>query len=200
MGLDFSYMLYFRHTQIWDVLRGGIDIAQPHQPPAEICFPDHVLTVPLHTWGLPEQGIHCDDAEIRFALVLYVAEDKAILDYTSRYTKEYYLRSPPPDEKRRISVGYIYLTIYQSIPDQAQSDWVLFDFGTTGTRMSLLFDESTSIRDTFKELAQKCHSVCAVFNRESGGVVFWLNDHDVPDKRIDDPYILPEEIATLLGE
>ncbi len=200
MGIDFSYMLYFRRTQVWDVLQGVIDIAQPHQTPAEICFPDHILTFPLHTWGLPEQGIHCDDAEIRFALVLYFAEDKAVLDYTSRYTKEYYLRSPPPDDMRKISVGYIYLTIYQSIPDHVQSDWVLFDFGTTGTRMSLLFDESISIRDTFKELAQKYHSVCAVFNRESGGIVFWLNDHDIPDKMNGDPFLLPEEIGTLLGE
>lgn len=177
-----------------------IDIAQTHQPLAEICFPDHILTVPLDTWGLPEHGIQYDDAEIRFALALFFAEDKAILDYTSRYNKDYNLRSSPPGAKRKLLVGYIYLTIYQSIPDQPPSDWVLFDFGTTGTRMSLLFDESTSIRDTFKELAQKYHSVCAVFNRESGGVVFWLNDHDIADKTIDDPFILPEEIKILLGE
>jgi hypothetical protein len=107
-------------------------------------------------------------------------------------------RSPPDSsETKRIPIGYIYLTIYTDLsklhPEGNPSNLVLFNFGTTGTRMSLLFDESTSIRKAFVGLLEQVPGVCGVFNREMDGVLFWINGRKVSEE-IGDPYMLPEEI------
>ena len=46
MGLDFSYLLYFKREDLWSVLQGVVAIAEPHQPPITIHFPDHELSYP----------------------------------------------------------------------------------------------------------------------------------------------------------
>ncbi|UCD99379.1 MAG: hypothetical protein JSV42_01235, partial [Chloroflexota bacterium] len=80
------------------------------------------------------------------------------------------------------------------------ADLVLFDFGTTGTRMSLLFSYSTSIRKTFTELLEKHHGICGVFNREAeGGEVFWFKGRRV-SVYIEDQFMLPDEIEVILSE
>jgi hypothetical protein len=206
MGLNFNHLLYYKREHLWDALQDVMKIADPYDPPSTtIHFPDHDLILPIATGFQEENKSQQDMPEFNFALSLRFEEDEAILDYLIKNgDKGAHRARPDVNGIEQIAIGFIYLTIYADLSKhfafKKPTDRVLFDFGTTGTRMSLLFDESTSIRDTFRELAQKYHSVCAVFNRESGGNVFWLNEHGIPDKMIDDPYILPEEIATLLGE
>jgi hypothetical protein len=111
-------------------------------------------------------------------------------------------RNPPGlDQDNRIGIGYIYLTVYNDLSQRLTlnkpSDLVLFDFGTTGTKMSLLFDYSTSIRKTFIELLEKNKGVCGLFNRENGGDLLWFKGRHF-DKRIEDAYTQPEEIEELL--
>ena len=91
----------------------------------------------------------------------------------------------------------IYLTIYQEIPDQPASDLVLFNFGTTGTKMSILFLESDSIRKTFEELLEKIPGICGVFNRETSGEVIWFKGRQISEE-ISDPYLPPAEIEAIL--
>ena len=80
------------------------------------------------------------------------------------------------------------------------ADLVLFDFGNAGTRMSLLFSYSTSIRKTFTELLEKHHGVCGVFNREyGGGEVFWFKGTGL-SVHIEDQFMPPDEIEVILSE
>lgn len=198
MGLDFSYMLYFKREMIWEVLQGLMENADLHKEPAIIHFPDRDWSVPLDTWGLEGNEYQFTDPEFSFALVLNFIEDESIRDYKSRLDQEDEFRGPPePGEERIISIGYIYLTIYQEIPEEPSTDWVLFDFGTTGTRMSLLFEESSSIRAYFLSLLKRYNGSCGVFNREDTGEVFWLNGEEMAET-IDDVYMLPEEIEEKL--
>jgi hypothetical protein len=198
MGFDFSYKLYFKRDQLWNVLQGVVAIAVPHQPPARICFPDHVLSIPLDTWG-PHQELRHDDPEILFAAVLNFNADKAILDYLeSRGDKDTRHGPLNVEEENRVAIGMIYLTISQEISSQPASDLVLFDFGTPGTSMSLLFDESGSIRKTFLELLERYQGVCGVFNRETSGEVFWFKGQVLSETIIDDAFMLPGEIEVVL--
>ena len=113
-------------------------------------------------------------------------------------------RSPPgEDDENTVYIGYIYLGINNDLsreyPENDVSDLVLFDFGTTGTRMSMLFSYSTSIRKTFLELLRKCNGVCGVFNREyGGGELFWLKGRRM-SVDIDNQFMLPDEIENLLA-
>jgi hypothetical protein len=177
MGLDYSYMLYFKKNLLWAALQGVVDIAEPQQPPTMIRFPDHELSVPLENWRGIKQ-LDYDDPELDFSAVLYFSEDEAILDWKHD--------SNPPDESKQVSVGMIYLTIYTDLceryPEGKKSDLVLFDFGTTGSKMSMLFQESASIRQTFIELLERVPGVLGVFNREDSGELFWREGQIVSEK------------------
>jgi hypothetical protein len=202
MGMDYSYLLYFKREQLWDALQGVVGIAVPHDPPAKIHFPDHMLSIPLDTWSMRDQEIQHDAHQLGFSTVLRFEEDEAILEYMlwRDHGKEQDFRGPPDaDGKSRIAIGYIYLTIYQEIPDQPTSDLVLFDFGTPGTTMSLLFYDSASIRKTFLALLEKYQGVCGVFNKEMHGELFWLNGKNLSEE-IDDPFMMPEEIEAILAK
>jgi hypothetical protein len=200
MGLDYRYLLYFKREDLWDALQGVVDIAEPHDPPVHILFPDKLLAIPFDSWGKEGEIIEHDKPEISFTTVLRFAEDEALFDYALSHHIEEDLESRSPLEtggERLLSIGYIYLTIYQEIPDHPRSDLVLFDFGTTGTRMSKLFYYSTSIRKTFLNLLKKYHGVCGVFNHEEYGELFWMDGRECSEE-IDDPFMLPEEIKAVI--
>ena len=205
MGLDFSYLLYFKREHLWEALQGVAAIAEPHHPPTMIHFPDHTMAVPLESWLLEDRTVQHDDPEFSFSIVLNFEEDEAIEDYVyARDRGDADTERSPPDteETNQVSIGYIYLTVYNDLSRRITliepTDLVLFDFGTTGTRMSLLFDYSTSIRKTFIDLLERCHGLCGVFNREyGGGELFWLKGQSLSEY-FEDAYLMPQEIEGLL--
>ena len=204
MGLDFSYLLYFKRQDLWKALQGVVAIAEPHQPPIKIHFPDHELSIPLDSWTLKDKQVHHDDPDFGFVTVLRFDPDDEIEEYLGDRYYEDDGRSPPgEDDENTVYIGYIYLGINNDLsreyPENDVSDLVLFDFGTTGTRMSMLFSYSTSIRKTFLELLRKCNGVCGVFNREyGGGELFWLKGRRM-SVDIDNQFMLPDEIENLLA-
>ena len=205
MGLEYSYLLYFDCEHLWDALQGVAAIAEPYDPPTRVHFPDHELSIPLDSWLLKEKDVQHDDPEFSFSIVLNFDEDEAIRDYI--YARDRgdadNKRSPPDTEgTNQVTIGYIYLTVYNDLSRlmtlKKPTDLVLFDFGTTGTRMSMLFDDSTSIRKTFIDLLERCQGVCGVFNREyGGGELFWIKGQQLSES-IGDPYLTPEEIERML--
>ena len=103
-----------------------------------------------------------------------------------------------------VSVGYIYLTVYNDLSSFSPEitldlkNLVLFDFGTTGSRMSTMFLSSTSIRERFIALLRKYEGICGIFNSENEGEVFWLNGKEICEF-IDDIWLSPEEIEKNLS-
>ena len=129
---------------------------------------------------MKDKQVHHDDPDFGFDTVLRFELDDEIEDYLWDRDYQDPSRSPPgADAENKVSIGYIYLGINNDLsreyPDNDVENLVLFDFGTPGTRMSLLFSYSTSIRKTFIELLEKHHGVCGVFNQEDGGgECFWF--------------------------
>ena len=204
MGLDFSYLLYFKRELLWETMQGLVEIAEPHHPPIKIQFPNHELSIPLETWVMRDRRVNHDDPDFGFDTVLRFDLDDEIEEYLGDRYYEDDGRSPPgEDDENTVYIGYIYLGINNDLsreyPENDVSDLVLFDFGTTGTRMSMLFSYSTSIRKTFLELLRKCNGVCGVFNREyGGGELFWLKGRRM-SVDIDNQFMLPDEIENLLA-
>lgn len=204
MGLSYSYLLYFPRKQLWDALQGLLEIAQPYHPPIQIHFPDHELSVPLKSWMMKEAFVRHDDPIFSFDTVLLFEEDSEIIDYLGdRYTDDAHRGPPDGTGMPKVWIGYIYLAIYNDIqaefPHQSSSqDLILFDFGTTGTKMSTLFAYSPSIRKAFLKLLMDQGGACGVFNRESsGGEAFWYKGQSC-NLYFDDPYLGPDEIGRLL--
>lgn len=203
MGLDFSYLLYFKRADIWSVVQAVVEMAVPHTPLTRVIFPSRELLIPLDSWGSSEGQLRHDAPQLDFNFSLYFEENEPIRDWHRRLGSglpDY--RPPRALEGNRVPVGTIYLTIHNS-----SSEWfaggnpdnlTAFNFGTTGTRMSLLFDESESIRRVFLELLERIPGVCGVFNREDSGEVFWLEGRQL-DEQIGDPFLLPHQIKALLN-
>lgn len=199
MGLNFSYLLYFKREHLWDALQGLVQIAERHSPSTIIHFPDHDLEIPLEATYLTIKEYRFDEPSFGFATCLKFEEDDAILEFTHYRDDEEGQRSPPDlNENRKIVVGYIYLSIYQKNPYYDSNDMVLFEFDTTGTRMSIMFLESTSIRKAFIQFLEEYNGVSGVFNREmGGGELFWFKGQTFSIE-IEDAFLLPDELEQIL--
>lgn len=204
MGLDFSYILYFQWEKMWEALDAVIKIAQPSETPSRLIFPDHELLIPMETW-ISNSGVqHSDDPELNFSSVLFFEADEAIREYIEDHGGNSDDFRSPPDATgiAKIPIGYVYLSIYNKGSDwygeDGARDVAAFDFGTPGTTMSILFQESASIRNTFLQLARKIPAECAVFNSEFSGEVIWWKGKEVSIE-IGDPFMQPHEIETFLS-
>jgi len=182
MGINHSYMLFFQRQDLWHALDGLLTIAEPHQPPAIIHFPDHQKEIPLDPWPMHRDVVRHDDPEFNFATVLKFDWDEAIEDWIDRIGRDPDPdRAPPdPEEQGLASIGYIYLNIYTDLTQRfdlagPSENVVLFEFDTTGSRMSMLFSGSTAMRAAFIRLLENYRGLCGVFNWEgSEPEVFWL--------------------------
>ena len=200
MGLKYKYLLYFQKDQLWKVLRGLGEICDTEEmQPTTIKFPDHDLVIPLtSSWG-EKTVIPYDQPEFELALSMNFVEDPAILDYLINRDGDQFDRSPPEDGQVRIySIGFIYLTVYTDLSQhygfKKASDMVLFKFGTTGTKMSFLFADSTSIRKTFIDLLARYKGLIGIFDWENDyGELFWLKGRAM-SVRLSSNYLLPDEI------
>jgi hypothetical protein len=205
MGLDYSYLLYFPQDRWFDVLQRVIRLAEPLDPPTRLVFPDHEILVPMETWVHNNGVVDADGDELDFCTTLYFEEDDAIQDYRERhrYPDSEAERCPPVGEQpARVSIGYIYLSIHKGLarlnsPNELDH-YCLFEFGTPGTTMSILFDYSPSIRKTFVDLLESVPGICGVFNREDTGIVFWWQGKQVDDFVIDDSFLTPAEIEKII--
>jgi hypothetical protein len=154
MGLNHNYLLYFKREHLWDALQGVAKIAEGiDPPPTTIHFPDHDLVLPIATGFQEENELPYNKPEIDFAISLLFNEDEAILDYLSSNHDDWIHRAPPKEGGiEQVAIGFIYLTVYVNLSKhyafKKPTDLVLFRFGTTGTRMSFLFSELESIRQT----------------------------------------------------
>lgn len=201
MGINHNYLLYFKRDRLWDALNGLAQICDTEgMTPTTIHFPDHDIILPLmSSWGISDQQPH-NKPEYQFAISMFFDFDPAIgeyLLYRDGYQED---RSPPEEnESEKIAIGFIYLTVYADLSSHfafkdTPTDMVLFEFGTTGTKMSSLFYESSSIRRTFVNLLERYEGEIGIFDVENDyGQLFWFRGEEM-DYTISDNYLLPEQI------
>ncbi len=201
MGLNYSYLLYFKKEHLWDALQGVDNIAEPYDHSTTIVhFPDRQdLVLPFKPSYGKKNEIQYDAPEFNLEISLIFEEDQAILDYlTQTGVGDAYRAPPDPVNPKKVAIGTIDLTVYADLSRpfafKRLIDLVLFRFGTTGTRMSYLFAESTSIRKTFIELLERIPGVCGILDREmDGGDLFWLNGRQISE-HLSEIYLTPNEI------
>ncbi len=199
MGLNFGYLLYFKQENLWDALQGFLLIAEKFDLPTKIQFPEYSLEIPLEAITSTRTDFNYDDSEFKFFVCIPFEEDLTLAEYYKTNDLEGIKRSPPESsEPAKLTICEIVLTIHQKIPEDTKNEFVLFEFDTVGTWMSLLFEQSTSIRKTFIEFLEKNDGICGVFNMEfGGGEVFWHKGRQY-NLSIDDQFMLPDEIERIL--
>jgi len=202
MGLDYSYLLYFKREALWDALLGIASIARPSPLPTLVAYPDHFRAVPLEAWGKDERIVYHNDPQFGFVTTIYFPADDEIITYLKHVSHSQY-ESMAHESPLGLPVGCIYLSVFNDpngLEDRGiDSNLVLFEFGTPGTTMSLLFSESISIRKRFEELLIQYEGVCGVLNLEDYAHVIWLNGRPL-DLRIPDPFMSPARIEKFIKE
>jgi len=203
MGLDYSYLLYFKREHLWDAMQGVAAIAQPLGPDTRFRFPDGDRFLPLQIWAHKVHEYSHDDPRFSFATSLYFEEEELILEYVRELGNEDRYRAPPdPDGLKQYPIGFIYVDVYNDLSRFSRSfterDLVLLDFQAATTSMSLLFEESASIRRRFRQLLAEHGGVGGLFDNEYEGHVFWWNGHE-QDLYVRSAYVPPGEIVHLLG-
>jgi len=205
MGCDFMYFLYFPRKTMWDVLIALSEIAEPSRhPDVKIHFPDRDLLIPNIASSPAEYEWPHDAESFWFSSVYQFDADNAILQYQQNGwidINDHTLQVTNPPEK--IGIGYIYLHIctdlQKELGHKKSADLVLYRFFTTGTRMSLLFQYSSSIRKAFVNLLQGFQGECGIFFNESDFTeLFWFKCKPYY-QNIPDAWMPPDEIQNLLA-
>jgi hypothetical protein len=179
--MDFRYLLYFERDARVDVLEHLATMASPtSEGPTTLVLPDRTVDLPFGTWSMPQRRLAWDDPEPswEFMTVLCFPPDDPIEDYLDRLRTRQDGQEPSLyDDQGRAELGIVYLTVRNDLGPAASGtgeDLVLFDFGTPGSSMSVLFMESESIRATMVRLLESCRGVYGVFDREDEADLFWL--------------------------
>lgn len=206
MGMQYSYLLYFDRKDLWDVLKGLEQFcATSAKSTTTIQFPDHDLVIPLESFGGVGNKHAYDRAAFGFSILMYFNEDQEIYEYCGNWGSYQNDRSPPDEGIRQVAIGAIYLTVYADLSMHfgfvnKPADMVLFEFGTTGSKMSTLFFFSTSIRKTFINILEKFDGLIGILDLEDDdGQLFWFKGRhlelDLPNN-----FLLPEEIEQLIKQ
>lgn len=186
VGLDYRYLLFFERAADMDVFRhlarmsaGRQDDVTSVEVPTAADIPYRTVTLPFQAWADTPSHLWWDDPgpQWNFATVLAFEPDDAI---------QWYQRDDPRlDEHGRHQIGYIYLTVHRRMSDWASGvdrDVVLFEFGTTGSRMSVMFSDSDSVRRSMVGLLEDCRGVCGIFDWEDHATLFWWRGRDLEEE------------------
>ena len=187
MGLDYSYSLRFRRSQLAEILLAVADIAKPSlKPPLELTLPSDGGTVSLpFTSRFKTEPIVCDSHKyLSFDTVLCFESD----DVLERYSKMEDARGLPSlarDDQGRICLGYVYLSVgLKAYNDPDIRDHLDFNFTPASSQMSLLFAASESIRRSFVQLLKDHNGMLGQFvdsDNHWGPITIWPETSPVYD-------------------
>jgi hypothetical protein len=184
VGLDYRYLLFFERDACFDVLVRLAEMAVlgNDDDPTTLALPDRTVTLPFSGWLHAGPRLTPDDPRPTwdFRTFLCFEPDEEIEDYLERLSSQWGEEAAAQhqhEELGRPAIGYIYLSVHRDMtewPSGTGDDLVLFEFGTTGSRMSALFFASESIRRTFTGLLESCRGVYGLFDMENRAELFWL--------------------------
>jgi hypothetical protein len=196
--MDYRYLLFFERGARLDVLeRLGEMAAADSGHQTILVLSDREVVLPFSGWLETGPRIAWDDPSPAwdFMTVLSFEPDEAIEHYLKR------AGSGRPDDQGRARVGYIYLKAHNDMagwPSGTGEELVLFEFGTPGSSMSVLFTESESIRGSFAHLLESCRGVYGLLDMEDSAELFWWRGEETSET-IPDASLPLAEIEGLLG-
>ena len=170
MGLDYSYKMGFRRDQLSDVLGAVGEWSRDAGESTDIYLPQGKITVPFTSrFRTVPVFLHPAVKRLQFDTSLYFPFDDEVIQ---KYVAEL--------EQERVSIGYIYMNIELKSPQ-----FVDCRFTAATTSMSRLFQDSSSVRQTFLNFARQNNAQHLVFDYENGGIVLWNDGQELYEEVAD---------------
>jgi hypothetical protein len=209
MGMDYRYLLFFERAARLDVLEHLAEIGEHHPEHQTVLVDgDRELTLPFKGWIDTGPRISSDDSSRTwdFMTTLCFEADDALLYYLERLERGFGRGADdnPRDllnAQGRAAIGYVYLSVHNDMSDwpmETGEDLVLFEFGTPGSSMSVLFTESDSIRRSFVHLLATCRGVYGLLDMEDTADLIWWRGEEMSE-RLPTAQIPLAEIERIIG-
>ncbi|GGX82749.1 hypothetical protein [Streptomyces fructofermentans] len=174
MGLDYSYEILLPTENVAGALLELTKLAPPTRavPPLTVTLPGGDELVLPFTSHFESEPVDCSTTgRLQLDTSIMFAVDDVVDKFDSGAAR---------DELGRIQIGYIYLTVRFAPAPHPRFASMGFMAATTG--MSLLFEQSESVRTVFTDLAAASGGVCCLLDTESDVLqVCWLNGRPVRD-------------------
>ncbi len=208
MGMDYRYLLFFPHDARLAVLESLAELGDPASDDhVELCLPERTVDLPFRSWLETEARIAWDDSSPTwdFMTVLGFEPDEPLVGYLERMSVRMGSEGEGGesllDSRGLARIGIVYLSVHHDMtdwPSDTGEDLVLFELGTPGSSMSVLFSESASIRRAFTRLLETGRGVYGVLDFEDWAQLFWWRGEEL-DVQIPTAQLPLAEIEKLIG-
>lgn len=193
MGLDYSFLLFFIRQDPWELMDGVASFADwTLDKPTAIYFPDRIMRLPFEAWAGTEKLLpipyNDNSKEWNFITSLYFKADDEITQYVDHWEEQVQRLDgkknwhAPKDHQRRVSIGYIYLTVrneWSGFGEAFDPSLLMLQFTAATSNMSILFAQSYSMRAAFACLLENHKGVYGLIDREEDAVLFWLRGEEM---------------------
>jgi HEAT repeat protein len=210
MGLDYSYNILCDTEKAWDVLQDAAEWGSWSFSREKV----HLHSDEALTWDDIDNYLESPQT----AKPLYIDAaflfpwDEALRDYYNEdpeWRADLLEHHPTFFEKDVVGVGSITVSLCRGdcfmedksdAERQAAARRTRIQFRAVTTRMSLLFEQSSSIRQRFCELAARHEPAICVLDREGPDVVLWFDGREIYEELPSASYMAPSDIARGLRE
>ncbi|GAB2735396.1 hypothetical protein [Kitasatospora kifunensis] len=179
MGLDYSYEIFMPPRNVARALTRLAELAPQGRdtPPLPVTLPGGEQLIVPFTSKYKSEPVDCSaGGTLKLDTSIMIEVDDAV--------REFHLRDVDRvDELGRVSVGYIYLTVWFSPAWHPNFASLQFTAATSG--MSRMFERSASVRKVFTDLTVAAGGVCCLLDTETGTFdICWLNGETVSGETV----------------
>jgi hypothetical protein len=170
MGLDYSYEIFMPPRNVVTALTRLAELAPQGRdtPPLPVTLPGGEQLIVPFTSNFKSEPVDCSaGGTLELDTSIVIGVDDAM--------REFFLRdSDRVDERGRVSVGYIYLTVRFS--PAWHPNFASLQFTAATSSMSRMFVRSASVRKVFTDLTATTGGVCCLLDTETDIFdICWLN-------------------------
>ncbi|MEU1286940.1 hypothetical protein [Kitasatospora sp. NPDC005856] len=179
MGLDYSYEIFMPPRNVGRALTRLAELAPRGRdtPPLPVTLPGGEQVIVPFTSGFTSEPVDCSaGGTLELDTSIVIGVDDAVREFfLSDFTRV--------DERGRVPVGYVYLTVRFS--PAWHPDFASLQFTAATSAMSRMFARSASVRKVFTGLTAATGGVCCLLDTETDTFdICWLNGEAVSDETV----------------
>ncbi len=179
MGLDYSYEIFMPPRNVVRALTRLAELAPQgrNTPPLPVTLPGGEQLIVPFTSKYKSEPVDCSaGGTLELDTSIMIDVDDAMREFLLRDVDRV-------DELGRVSVGYIYLTVWFS--PAWHPNFASLQFTAATSDMSRMFEQSASVRKVFTDLTAAAGGACCLLDTETDTFdICWLNGETVSGETV----------------